>query len=136
MKIPYFLPPPGEISTHHFDEIRRNSQVNLGLPGGEYMPDNTRRLRSHFCWNFPNYLESIYGKLLAFADAKYCFPEVYVGSYGRSSDGGTLANPTFGQTLKALSNSLKIACFQEMSTWDHSSMFLWQRKPFPFAGTS
>lgn len=63
------------------------------------MPDNKRRLESHFCWNFLNYLGSIDGKLLAVVDAKYCFRVVDVGSYGRTSDRRTLANSTFGQAL-------------------------------------
>lgn len=39
----------------------------------DYMPDNNRRLGSHFCWNFPSYLGSIDGKLFASVDAKYYF---------------------------------------------------------------
>lgn len=74
-------------------------------------------------WNFPNCLVSIDGKhvvirapdilgslffnymetysvvLLAVVDAQYCFRVVDVGSYGRTSDGGVLANSTLGQAL-------------------------------------
>ncbi|KAG7462407.1 hypothetical protein MATL_G00184510 [Megalops atlanticus] len=38
--------------------------------------------------------------LLAVVDAQYCFQVVDVGSYGRTSNGGVLANSTFGQALR------------------------------------
>lgn len=95
----------------------------------EYMPvptaEDWRAISAEFYqrWNFPNCLGSIDGKhvviqaphnsgslfynykgtfsivLLAVVDARYCFRVVDIGSYGRTSDGGTLANSTFGQAL-------------------------------------
>lgn len=38
--------------------------------------------------------------LLALVDARYKFRVIDVGGYGRSSDGGILANSTFGQALR------------------------------------
>ncbi|XP_049338723.1 uncharacterized protein LOC125803951 [Astyanax mexicanus] len=96
----------------------------------EYMPVPTKEdwrtiaAGFHERWNFPNCLGSIDGKhiviqapnnsgsmyhnykgtlsivLLAFVDASYCFRVVDVGAYGKTSDGGTLANLIFGQALR------------------------------------
>ncbi len=33
-------------------------------------------------------------------DARYCFRVIDVGGYGRTSDGGSLANSSFGQALR------------------------------------
>ena len=99
----------------------------MGLPGIMSIPttEDWRAISADFYqhWNFPNCLGSIDGKhvvmqapnnsgslfhnyegtfsivLLAAVDAKYCFRVVDVGSYGRTSDRGTLANSTFGQAL-------------------------------------
>ncbi|KAK0138711.1 Protein ANTAGONIST OF LIKE HETEROCHROMATIN PROTEIN 1 [Merluccius polli] len=95
----------------------------------EFMPvPTTEDWRSiaegfHRRWAFPNCLGSIDGKhivirapdnsgslfynykgtysivLLAVVDLEYCFRVVDVGSYGRTSDGGVLANSNFGQKL-------------------------------------
>ncbi|KAK0134928.1 Protein ALP1-like [Merluccius polli] len=95
----------------------------------EFMPvPTTEDWRSiaegfHRRWAFPNCLGSIDGKhvvirapdnsgslfynykgtysvvLLAVVDSEYCFRVVDVGSYGRTSDGGVLANSNFGQKL-------------------------------------
>ncbi|KAL0151511.1 hypothetical protein M9458_053163 [Cirrhinus mrigala] len=96
----------------------------------DYMPvpttEDWRDIASEFYhrWNFPNCLGSIDGKyvviqapsnsgslfynykgtfsivLLAVVDAKYCFRIIDVGSYGKTSDGGTLANSPFGNGLR------------------------------------
>ncbi|KAI2660985.1 hypothetical protein H4Q32_027579 [Labeo rohita] len=92
----------------------------------DYMPvpttEDWRDIASelHHRWNFPNCFGSIDGKhvviqapnnsgslfynykgtfsivLLAVVDAKYSFRIIDVGSYGKTSDGGTLANSPFG----------------------------------------
>ncbi|CAM4571747.1 unnamed protein product [Leuciscus chuanchicus] len=97
----------------------------------DYMPvpstEDWREIAAEFYhrWNFPNCLGSIDGKhvviqapnnsgslfynykgtfsivLLADVDARYCFRIIDVGSYGKSSDGGTLANCPFGNGLRS-----------------------------------
>ncbi|XDV25558.1 hypothetical protein PO909_029458, partial [Leuciscus waleckii] len=83
----------------------------------DYMPvpstEDWRDIAAEFYhrWNFPNCLGSIDGKhvykgtfsivLLAVVDARYCFRIIDVGSYGKSSDGGTLANCPFGNGLRS-----------------------------------
>ncbi|KAL0158163.1 hypothetical protein M9458_046239 [Cirrhinus mrigala] len=97
----------------------------------DYMPvpttEDWRDIVSEFYhrWNFPNCLGSVDGKHLviqapnnsgslfysykgtfsivhlAVVDAKYCFRIIDVGSYGKTSDGGTLmANSPFGNGLR------------------------------------
>ncbi|KAG1926955.1 hypothetical protein F2P79_024572 [Pimephales promelas] len=49
---------------------------------------------------FFNYKGTYSVVLLAVVDAQYCLRVVDVRSYGRTSDGGVLANSTFGQALR------------------------------------
>jgi len=50
---------------------------------------------------FFNSKETFLLVLLAEVDAQYCFRLIDVGGYGRTSDGGSLANSAFGQALKS-----------------------------------
>lgn len=97
---------------------------------GEYMPvpkeEDWRYITAEFLerWDFPNCLGSIDGKhvviqappcsglqfynykgsysvvLLAVVNANYCFRVVDVGAYGKGSDGRTLWDSAFGQSLQ------------------------------------
>ncbi|KAL2102070.1 hypothetical protein ACEWY4_003831 [Coilia grayii] len=49
---------------------------------------------------FYNYKGTYSVVLLAVVDAEYCFRVVDVGAYGRTSNGGVLANSNFGQKLQ------------------------------------
>lgn len=56
--------------------------------------------------SFYNYKGTFSIVLLAVCDAWYCFTLLDIGNYGRHSDGGVLANSTFGQAMKRGSLSL------------------------------
>ncbi len=49
---------------------------------------------------FHNYKGTFSLVLLAVVDARYCFRVIDVRGYGRTSNGGTLANSAFGQALR------------------------------------
>ncbi|KAK7162472.1 hypothetical protein R3I93_006702 [Phoxinus phoxinus] len=92
----------------------------------DYMPvpttEDCREIAAEFYhrWNFPSCLGSIDSSgslfynykrtfsivLLAVVDAKYCFRIIDVGSYGKTSDGGTLANSPFGNALRRVTLGL------------------------------
>lgn len=59
--------------------------------------------------------------LLAVVDAKYCFD---VGSYGRTSDDGTLANSTFGHAL--IEGTLQLPEDTLLPEWSNKSLSLLQ----------
>ena len=50
---------------------------------------------------FYNYKGTFSLVLLAVVDAEYCFRVIDVGGYGRTSDGGILANSAFGAALQS-----------------------------------
>ncbi|XP_059915795.1 uncharacterized protein LOC132463544 [Gadus macrocephalus] len=55
--------------------------------------------------------------LLAVVDADYCFRVIDVGGYGRTSDGGILANSAFGQALHA--GNLKLPAYRALPGAEH-----------------
>ncbi|KAK0132278.1 hypothetical protein N1851_023176 [Merluccius polli] len=71
-------------------------------------PNNSRSL-------FYNYKGTFSIVLLAVVDAKYCFRVVDVGGYGRTSDGRTLVNSTFGQALRDGTLSIPERCHASRS---------------------
>ncbi len=66
-----------------------------------------------------------------------CFRVIDVGGYGRTSDGGTLANSAFGQAL--CGGTLHLSPDRPLPGADHRGpqpMSLWQMRPFPSGKTS
>uniref|UniRef100_A0A3B4BHK8 DDE Tnp4 domain-containing protein n=1 Tax=Periophthalmus magnuspinnatus TaxID=409849 RepID=A0A3B4BHK8_9GOBI len=79
-------------------------------------------------WNFPLCLGAVDGKhirlkgghylvLHAVIDARYRFRVIDVGRYGRTSDGGILANSAFGQALRE--GTLQLPPNQQLPGADH-----------------
>ncbi|KAL7406674.1 hypothetical protein ABVT39_024408 [Epinephelus coioides] len=95
--VPEFMPVP---TTEDWRSIAEGFQHRWGFPNrlgsidGKHVviraPGNSRSL-------FYNYKGTYSIVPLAVVDVEYCFRVVAVGGYGRTSDGGVLANSTFGR---------------------------------------
>ncbi|XP_029912989.1 uncharacterized protein LOC115363054 [Myripristis murdjan] len=66
---------------------------------------------------FYNYKGTFSLVLLAVVDAQYCFRVIDVGGYGKTSDGGILANSAFGQALR--SGTLPLPADRPLPGADH-----------------
>ncbi|KAJ4925096.1 hypothetical protein JOQ06_017834 [Pogonophryne albipinna] len=95
-------------------EERWNFPLCCGALDGKHVvlkaPENTGS-------QFFNYKGTFSLFLLAVVDAERCFRVIDVGGYGRTSDGGILANSAFGQALK--SGSLQLPAGLPLSGGDH-----------------
>ncbi|KAL3054476.1 hypothetical protein OYC64_017419 [Pagothenia borchgrevinki] len=95
-------------------EERWNFPLCCGALDGKHVvlkaPENTGS-------QFFNYKGTLSLVLLAVVDAERCFRVIDVGGYGRTSDGGILANYAFGQALK--SGSLQLPAGLPLSGGDH-----------------
>ncbi|XP_039454538.1 protein ANTAGONIST OF LIKE HETEROCHROMATIN PROTEIN 1-like, partial [Oreochromis aureus] len=93
------VPSPGDWRSiaEAFQE-RWNFPLCCGALDGKHIqtkaPPNSRSM-------FHNYKGTFSIVLLAVVDAGYRFRVIDIGGYGRTSDGGILANSTFGQALQA-----------------------------------
>ncbi|KAL7401056.1 hypothetical protein ABVT39_022147 [Epinephelus coioides] len=74
-----------------------------------------------------NYKGTFSVVLLAVVDAQYCFRVIDVGGYGRTSDGGILANSAFGQSLR--SGTLQLPADLPLPGADHRG-----QQPHVFVG--
>ena len=95
-------------------EERWNFPLCCGAVYGKHVriqaPDNSGS-------QFFNYKGTFFIVLLAVVDANYCFRVVDVGGYGRTSDGGILANSAFGQALR--SGTLQLPADRLLPGADH-----------------
>ncbi|KAM3620501.1 uncharacterized protein V6R79_024560 [Siganus canaliculatus] len=95
-------------------EERWNFPLCCGAVDGKHVriqaPDNSGS-------QFFNYKGTFSIVLLAVVDARYCFRVIDVGGYGRTSDGGILANSAFGQALR--SGTLQLPADRLLPGADH-----------------
>ncbi|XP_049928251.1 uncharacterized protein LOC126407421 [Epinephelus moara] len=95
-------------------EERWNFPLCCGAVDGKHV---VLKAPAHSGSQYHNYKGTFSIVLLAVVDSRYCFRVIDVGGYGRTSDGGILANSAFGRALR--SGTLQLPADRLLPGADH-----------------